>query len=235
MVAADRPDRPGVRLTGVDLSFSSSASADRWRALLNTAGITIPSSKQPGDENDYAASFTALPQETRTRSIYLSGGVHPRSDNIDEAHWHLTWVSAPDDQPPAQLVASSAAIGGYPKVLETLVDNWPGNKTVTITAYVGYSIGVEMFKRFPGRRSLRFRSVRIPTGDGQRVAPQDSATASWEIDPPIRSLTSLSAVRYRKSRSLVGTAQFGTTLSANLFDVIDNEVWSSIAVLLGDG
>jgi len=120
-------------LVELEFSFFSEANDTAWQSLVRDRGSNVIKVKAA----DWGAEFVALPSKTANISRFLTGFVHPVQDRPQKTHWTIALRPQAND-PPAEVIATSERVGGYPGVLEMFGTHWPGSREAIVEFEVSY-------------------------------------------------------------------------------------------------
>lgn len=73
------------------------------------------------DSSAWVTMFFALPEDLSPGALYLHTTV-VAARGEDSSHWDFDLREIPNDQPPDEVTDSSSKVGGYPQVMEHLVE-----------------------------------------------------------------------------------------------------------------
>jgi len=236
-VDVDDPKGRGSKLVGLRVQFSAKATPANWRDLIVRLGFQDgrkTSPPLPDNDASFVGSFAALPSQVLTDSLYLVGEVHSLEGQSGIAHWHLDLFPSPSETPPAQLVADSAKIGGYPGVLRRMFDSWPGDRRVTARAEATYHISTKRFCTFPSKFVHRAKTITVKTGDTEHALSPSITMGIWEAKPPIGHVSQVAIMRVKGATSItaIGRIKLDLDPNLNLVEVVDKKIWIGLQMFL---
>ncbi len=224
----------GARLINMEAVFSASSTASAWQELIKKTHLQEDSAARQKDTNAFTAWFAALPAQIEQYSLYLTGDVHSMDGKDGLSHWHLHWRQSPSGDPPSQLVESSALVGGYPEVLSRILSDWPGSKQVDVTVNASYLLDSKRFKKLPGRMHSKPKPVELARGEAKHFLKPRVFMTSWEVEPPVGCLGSLSLMTVNGNVTAVGNGALKIDLHTEVLETIGKQVWVDMLAVLGD-
>ena len=214
---AEAPRRR-VHLERLELSFTASAAAPRWQALVDLLRF---SRRGKDDETLPTAYFVALPASGKKH--YLTGGVHSKNESAVDVHWHLELLRVPGQAPPAKLIEESEAVGGYPGVLTALCKEWPG---------LTMSYDAEFRARFTWRDDgAPAWKARKMSSDLLRLT-ETGEFRTWSASASPLGIQHVTVGRAMSTNVLFAEGKTRLDLSATLLTTLEKKLWASLSVVL---
>jgi hypothetical protein len=206
----------GALLNGLTIRFEAHATEEQWRQLIKVLRFE---DSTVGDLR--VATFVALPRKQELLLPYLIGEVTLRADQPGTATWAFEWARAPDASPPDDMVARSAAVGGFPMILERLGTLWPASAPVEAEVSATYLVEISDWSvRLPSRAGGKLQR------DGQqfRIVP-----THWQVEPASGPVQEIITSRPEAGALfLTGKGAYTLRWTPRFLNEVDGAVWGGL-------
>jgi hypothetical protein len=210
-----------VALNRLSIQFKAVAQNEQWRQLFQDLKFRI--SRSPDEE---LAVFAALPETPKALRPYLTGRVSIKSKRPGVARWRFEWDRSPNDNPPEDIQALSAAVGGFPTLLEKLSARWPVTEPVEAEVSAAYVLHTKAWRfRFPSMRAKRIRSDQ----QAFKLSP-----THWDIEPPSGPVSTVSwrHMPVQEVIEITGKGSYMFRCTSRFLNELDGAVWAGLRTFL---
>jgi hypothetical protein len=201
--------------------------------------------KEPDDPQLFAAaSFAAFPEPLNAGEKYISGNLHPGSEQAQEgecvAHLHFAVDRAPSSDPPKTLVGLNERVGGMAKMLENIRMHWPAKETRLDVR--GTYLIKDLSRLQPAVRVVPPAAVINTNGGGDGISHQLKpifSMFSWHVEPPSGPVDNLTVTiapsqqeEPKPAVMLLVSGSMSTNVTHDILDRVDGELWQGILPFL---
>lgn len=212
----------GVALSELRVRFQVRSERARWHELLTKLNLEVA---QSGGIS--SAAFAALPERLERFRPFLTAMVAWDDYKPGTTTWDFRWRRSENDSPPASLVESSRAVGGFPSVLDQLGAWWPVNVPVKARISASYFIFDEDW-----RFTLGPTQVQKFVVEGQLLSVRPSL---WRVSPPSGCVSKVSQwldPGSEKDFILQGRGTYHLKWSPHFLNEVDGAVWDGLKIFL---
>jgi hypothetical protein len=216
-------DPRGIVVHEVVMSIYAQGDDATWRGLLEKLGAHI----EELSDQEWNATFTALPREPEKGGHFLSGEAHMALSDPTRAHWILELQKLPDSAPPKLVLESSQRVGGYPDVLANIASLWPPAATHSSEITVKYVLPADRWRSRLGSDE-RFQAAKV---GGVSARP---ASIAWQIEPRSGIVSWIVEAVQPRSEARVVTARGSWTapIQGNFVEAAEGQAWTGLAPFL---
>lgn len=211
-----------VALADLTVQFRVQAELASWHKMVTKLNLEVIK-----EGSISRAVFYALPERLGQFRPFLATSVVLDEDMPGTATWDFAWSRAKDASPPAVMVKSSQAVGGFPNVLDRLGALWPVTTPAEARISAGY-ITLSDDWRF-ALASTRVKNVVT----GERI--HEARPTRWIINPPSGCVSEISqhlSPDDTKDFILRGQGTYTLQWTPRFLNEVDGAIWDGLKIFL---
>jgi hypothetical protein len=226
-------DERGVISVSVQLSLYASAQESAWREFASLRGCKI----EEEQDGDWSAQFVALPTPREPSTFFLTGLMHPTTEDRNKAHWSFSVRRVPEEAPKDDVAETSARMGGYPAAMEALFGSgWPGSRAVAVTGSASYILDPQLWDAplvpladFPAAR-------RVKGTKRTSTLLTDRLEVAGRVRPASGCVAELAHTTFKDQKTvglfLTASGRVRCNVTPGIVEFLEGKIWAGLKPLL---